>query len=80
MNDITDLNHPLADLAAISLRQGGRVKIRSSSRQCPGSAGPSYSPDCGLPRCNAHGEVFKMSLSAMTIVQRSQVPTGKIAF
>src|SRR6516165_5122770 len=29
----------------------GFLRIRSSSRQCPGSAGPSYSPPCGFPRC-----------------------------
>jgi tripartite-type tricarboxylate transporter receptor subunit TctC len=29
----------------------GFLKIRRSSRQCPGSAGPSFSPPCGFPRC-----------------------------
>src|SRR5262245_25652481 len=29
----------------------GFLRIRSSSRQCPGSAGPSFSPPCGFPRC-----------------------------
>jgi hypothetical protein len=29
----------------------GFLRIRRSSRQCPGSAAPSYSPPCGFPRC-----------------------------
>jgi hypothetical protein len=29
----------------------GFLRIRSSSRQCPASAAPSYSPPCGFPRC-----------------------------
>jgi Phage integrase family/ABC transporter substrate binding protein len=29
----------------------GFLRIRSSNRQCPGSAGPSSSPPCGFPRC-----------------------------
>jgi hypothetical protein len=46
---------PIADTKgparATHLIDGGFLRIRSSSRQPPGSAGPSYSPPRGLPRC-----------------------------
>jgi hypothetical protein len=49
---LTDLlSTPRVQRARPNLIDCGFLKIRSSSRQGPRSAGPSYSPTCGFPRC-----------------------------
>jgi hypothetical protein len=39
-------NDPVTEIVT-----GEVLRKRRSSRPAPGSAGPPYSPDCGLPRC-----------------------------
>src|SRR5262249_39473933 len=47
---VTSSCEVIRERARLNLIDCGFLKIRSSSRQCPGSAAPSYSPPCGFAR------------------------------